>query len=121
MDSGFRLFVLVAMAALVLNVQCYATCWSDANISTQTAPTKSCHHQKSSHEGAAPCLHQHSDFTGPEVATSKVSVAAATLILPTLQADSNAVAIAPQFASQRNTGSPPGSSPFHLTVSVLRI
>jgi hypothetical protein len=122
MGSGWiRVFVLVAAAALLANVQCYATCWSDAYNSPQTPPANSCHHQKSSHEDTAPCSHQHSDFAAPGVGSGKVSVAAVTLILPTLQADSGPVVIDPPFMSQLNADSPPGSGHFRPTVSVLRI
>jgi hypothetical protein len=122
MGSGWiRIFVLVAVAALLANVQCYGTCSTAAIDPTHAPSTNSCHHEKSSHEDLAPCPHQHSDCSGPEIRTASVSVAAATLILPMLQAGSSAVVIEPQFVSQLDTGSPPGASHFRPTVSVLRI
>jgi hypothetical protein len=122
MGSGWiRVFVLVAVVALLANVQCYGTCWSGGYCPTQTTSTTSCHHQKSSHEDAVPCPHQHFDFTGPEIGIAKVSATAATLILPMLQADSSAVVLEPQLVSQLDNNSPPGSSHFCPTFSVLRI
>lgn len=120
-SSWIRAFALIAVAALLANAQCYGTCGSAAYGSTQTHSTNSCHHQKSSHENDAPCPHQHSDFTGPAVGITKVTVAAATPILPMFEADSSAGVVESQFLSQVLIGSPPGSSHFCPTVSVLRI
>ena len=120
MEAGWiRAFVLIAVAALLGNAQCYGTCGGSACGSAQ-APSSSCHHQKSSHEDATPCRHQHSEFSGPEAGIAKINLAMSPLILPLLTADSSTVFTQPQLLSQPNTGSPPGSD-FCSTISVLRI
>ena len=115
-----RVFVLVVVAAVLANAHCYGTCGNTACDSAQTPPNN-CHHQKSSHEGSAPCPHQHSDFTGPEVGIAKVDFATAILVLPALTADSTAIVTQPEFLSRLDIGSPPDVRGCSFTVSVLRI
>lgn len=119
MQTGWiRTFVLIAVAALVGNAQCYGTCGSSACGSAQT-PSNSCHHQKSSHDDAH-CPHQHSELAGPEVGIAKINLAMAPLTLPVLTADSTEFFTEPQVLSQLNTGSPPGRD-ICSTISVIRI
>jgi hypothetical protein len=119
MQAGrIRGFVLIAVAALLGNAQCYGTCESSACSSAQTA-SNSCHHQKSSHDDAR-CPHQHSELAGPQVGIAKINLAMAAFTLPVLKADSTTFFTEPQLLSQPNTGSPPGRD-ICSTISVLRI
>ena len=120
MQAGWiRAFVLIGVATLLGNAQCYGTCGSRACGSAQV-PSKSCHHQKSSHEDTAPCPHQHSEFAGPEVGIAKISLAMATLSVQVLTADSTVISTERQLFSLLNTGPPPGGE-FSSTISVIRI
>lgn len=121
MHSGWmRVFVLVAVAAVLANAHCYGTC-GNTDCGSAPTPSNNCHHQKSSHENHAPCPHQHSDFAGPEAAIAKAGIATAILVLPALTADSTAIVTQPEFLSGFDTGSPPGVRGCSFAVSVLRI
>jgi len=114
-----RAFVLFGAAALIANAQCYGTCATVACGSAQT-PSGSCHHNKSSHESNGGCLHQHSEFTVPEVGVAKVNVATAIPILAVLTADVTIAAPELLRLPQADIGSPPGGCVVS-TISVLRI
>ena len=119
MQAGWiRGFVLIAVAALLGNAQCYGTCESSACGSVQT-PSNSCHHQKSSHDDAR-CPHQHSELAGPQVGIAKINLAMVLPALPVLTADSTTFFTDPQLLPQLNTGSPPGGD-ICSTISLLRI
>jgi hypothetical protein len=121
MRSGWiRAFVLVAVAALFANAQCYANCLS-ATCGSAQAPRNSCHHQNPSQGDKAPCPHQHSEFSGPEVGIAKTSIETTAIVtLPVVTEDSCAVLTEPQFLSRVDTSSPPGGD-FYSMISVLRI
>lgn len=113
------MFVLVAVAALVWNTQCYGNCYSTVCGSPDT-PSDSCHrHQKSSHDDAR-CPYQHSEFASPEVGIAKISLAIGTPGVPLLAIDSNDGFAESQLLTQPDTGSPPGGN-ISSTSSVLRI
>jgi hypothetical protein len=113
-------FALVAVAALLCNAQCYANCVNTARDSDR-APSGSCHHHKSSQGDAAPCPHQHSEFSGPEAGVAKLSLETiTTLTLPALTQDLSAAVSDPQLLPRADTGSPPGAS-CRSAISVLRI
>lgn len=112
-----RALVLVAVAALIGNSQCFGNCAS-ATCSSPKTPSNSCHHQKSSDKDTARCSHQHSELAAPEAGFAKIHTTAAIAILP---ANSTAaITIESQFLSQFNNGSPPGNRS-GSTISVLRI
>ena len=114
-----RAFVLVAVAALVWNAQCYGNCYSTVCGSADTQPD-SCHrHQKSSHDDAR-CPYQHSEFASPEVGIAKISLAIGVLGVPAPAVDSIAVFTDSKPLIQADTGPPPGSD-ISSTISVLRI
>ncbi len=119
LPSLTRAFVLVAVAALVANAQCYGSCATVTCSSAQT-PSGSCHHNRSSHESSAGCVHQHSEFTRPEVGFAKVNVATAISILAVLTADVTIASPERLRLPQADIGSPPGA-PILSTISVLRI
>jgi hypothetical protein len=120
MFSGWsRVFVLVAVAALIANAHCFGSCASEGCSSTKT-PSNSCHHRKSSGEDTARCSHQHSEFAAPEAGIAKVNVATAAAMLPVPAAGAGTVLSEPVLLAQSNTGSPPGHS-LSSTISVLRI
>lgn len=114
-----RAFVLAVAAALVANAQCYSTCATATYDSAQT-PAGSCHHHKSSHESNAGCVHQHSEFSGPEVGVAKVNIPAALPILAVLTADVRFAAPEWLHSPQADNGWPPGGR-LLSTISVLRI
>src|SRR6266536_196347 len=108
MLSGWtRTFVLFASAALLANAQCYGSCATVTCGSPQT-PSGSCHHNKSSHESNAGCVHQHSEFTGPEVGVAKINVATPIPILAVLSADVTVAAPERLHLPQADVGWPPG-------------
>ncbi len=119
MQSGWiRAFVLVAVAALLGNAQCYGNC-SGIPCGSTHKPSDGCHeHQKSSHEDAR-CPHQHSEFASPEVGAAKISLAIGTVSVPVLAVDSAADFTESRLLVHANTGSPPGA--ISSTISVLRI
>jgi hypothetical protein len=120
MRSGWiRAFVLFAAAVLIANAQCYGACATVTCGSAQT-PAGSCHHNKSSHESNAGCVHQHSEFTSPEAGVAKVNVATAIPILAVLTTDVTIAAPEQLHLSQAEIGSPPGGR-ILTTISVLRI
>jgi hypothetical protein len=120
MQSGWiRAFVLISVAALLLNSQCYGACSTSACGSALT-PSNSCHQdQKSSHDDAR-CPHQHSEFASPEVGIAKIGLAMGTVIGPALAVDSTAVLTESQLLTPSNTSSPPGGD-ISSSISVLRI
>ena len=119
LSSLTRAFVLVALAALVANAQCYGSCATVTCGSAQT-PSGSCHHNRSSHESSAGCVHQHSEFTGAEVGVAKVNVATAIPFLAVLIATVTIAAPERPQLPQADIGSPPGGR-ILSTISVLRI
>jgi hypothetical protein len=114
-----RASVFVAVAALILNAQCFGNCASEPCNSTKV-PSRSCHHEKSSGEDTARCSHQHSEFAGPETDIAKVKVAAVVAILPASASGSAAIITESRLLSQVDTGSPPGGRS-GSAISVLRI
>jgi hypothetical protein len=120
MQSGWiRAFVLVAVAVLLGNAQCYGDCFSHV-CGSAPAPSNSCHrHSQSSHDDA-PCPYPHSELARPEVGIAKINLATGTLIVPALAVDSTAVFTDSQPLIHVNTGSPPGGD-ICSTISVLRI
>jgi hypothetical protein len=120
MQSGWiRVFVLVAVAALVWNAQCYGNCYSFICGTVQTPPD-SCHqHPKSSHDDAR-CPYQHSEFASPEVGIAKISLAIGTIGVPAPRVDSIDALAELRLPTQPDTGPPPGGE-ISSTISVLRI
>jgi hypothetical protein len=114
-----RACVLIAAAALIANAQCYVTCATVTCGSAQT-PSGSCHHNKSSHPSNARCVHQHSEFTGPEIGIAKVNVATAIPLLAVLTADVTIAVPERLHLPLADIGSPPGGRIFSA-ISVLRI
>ena len=124
MLSGWiRALVLVAVAALLVNAQCYDTCAVAACKPVQT-PSNDCpqHHKPShsSHEDGSGCQHQHSEFTGPESGIAKVNVAPVAPVLAVLTAGPAPVLIEPLLLSKPGTGSLPDDQ-VPSAISVLRI
>jgi hypothetical protein len=112
-----RILVLIGVAALLGNAQCYTKCVIVA-CGLGNAPTDDCHHQKSSHRDPAPCQSQYSDISSPEAGVGKIGLVSATLPLATQ--DSRVVIGDLQYLTQADTGPPPGSL-CCATISVLRI
>src|ERR1700720_2209238 len=119
MQSGWiRALVLVAVAALFWNAQCYGNCYSTVCGSADTQ-SDSCHrHQKSSHDNAR-CPYQHSEFASPEVGVAKISLAIGALNVPAPTVDSIDALTRLQSQTQAYTGPPPGGD-ISSTISVLR-
>jgi len=114
-----RAVVLLAAGVLMANAECYCICLTITCGSTDT-PSGGCHHNKSSQQSSAGCVHQHPEFAGPEVGIAEISIATPTALLPMLTADSSAAARELRSLSQPDTGSPPGNC-LISTISVLRI
>ena len=114
-----RAFVLLAVAALLANAQCYGACAAVSCGSDQT-PSGRCHHNKSSHQSNAACVHQHAEFTGPEVGIAKAGVATAAPVLAALIAEARVAVPDRLHVPRADSGSPPGVRIFSA-ISVLRI
>lgn len=120
MQSGWiRVFVLVAVAALVWNAQCYGNCYSTVCGSPDTQSDSCHHHQKSSHDDAR-CPYQHSEFASPEVGIAKISLAIGALGVPVLAVDSIDALTEAHLLTQPDTGPSPRGG-ISSTISVLRI
>jgi hypothetical protein len=120
MQSGWiRAFVLVAVAALLGNAQCYGSCNSIISGTIQTQ-SDSCHqHPKSSHDDAR-CPYQHSEFASQEVGVAKISLEIAALGVPVLAVDSIDPLAELRLQTQPDT-SPPPNGDISFPISVLRI
>jgi hypothetical protein len=119
MQSGsIRTFVLIAVAVLLGNIQCYGAGGSGACGAAQT-PSNSCHHQKSAPDDAR-CPHQHSELSGPQAGIAKINLAMEPLTLAVLSADATGFFTEPHLLSQPNTGPTPGRD-ICSAISVLRI
>jgi hypothetical protein len=114
-----RVLVWASVAVLLSNGQCYGNCGTAACKAAQM-PLVGCPHHKSSHDGQVACLHQHSEFIGPESDVANASVAKATPIVSVLTSRSTAVLLEPVLLLRAHTGSPPYNQAF-TAVSVLRI
>ena len=118
-SAWIRVFVLVAVAVLLGNAQCYGSCYGTVCGSTDTQ-SDSCHrHQKSSHDDAY-CPHLHSEFASPEVGNAKIGLAIGAVGVPALAVDSIDVFAELRLPTQPDTGPPP-TGDFFSTISVLRI
>jgi hypothetical protein len=116
-----RIFALCAVAVLLANAQCYATCASFA-CGSASAPSDCHHHNHESPEGdQGPCPLQHNQFTGPEAGIAKVSLEITRILtLPVLAGDSTVAVTGLQFLPQVDTGSPPAGRGRSMS-SVLRV
>ena len=113
-----RAVVLVAVAALIGNANCFGNCASSACSPDKTAP-KGCHHQKPDRD-TAQCSHQHPEFAGPENGLAKASVATIICIAPPISPTSIPVSTEASFLSEVDTG-PPSGCASGSSISVLRI
>ena len=118
-SSWTRALGLIAVAALLVNAQCYNSCAMATCHSAQT-PSNGCHHHQPSHEDAPDCQHQHSEFIGPESGIAKVSVTPAVSFQAVLTVGSAVALIEPLLLSIPDTSSPPGAQ-LSSAISVLRI
>ena len=116
-----RIFALFAVAVLLANTQCYATCARGA-CGSASVPSNCHHHHTKSPEGDPdPCPLQHNQFTGPGVGIAKVSLETTRILtLPVLAGDSIVAVKGLQFFSQVDTGSPPARCGLAMS-SVLRV
>lgn len=117
-SEWIRALVLVAVAAVIWNAECYGNCDSSVRGPAQT-PSDSCHqHQKSSHDDAR-CPHQHSEFASPELGVAKISLAVET---PGVPAPAGVLmdAFAELHLLTKSDSGPPGGD-ICSTMSVLRI
>jgi hypothetical protein len=113
-----RVSVLVVVAALLANVQCYGNCLTAACKAAQM-PLGGCPHHKSCHDTQVGCL-DHSEFISDESDAANASVAKGTPIVPPLTSRSRAILLEPVLLLRAHTGSPPHNRAF-TAVSVLRI
>lgn len=120
MLSGWsRIFVFVAVAAVIANAHCFGNCASEICTSAK-APSSTCHHKKSPDQDTARCSHQHAEFAAPEDGNAKLNVATVSDVLPSPSAVAGAISLVPVFGSNPEIGPPPGHL-FNSTTSVLRI
>jgi hypothetical protein len=114
-----RALVLVAVAALLASIQCYGNCMTAACRITHS-PAGSCHHHKSPQDGQSDCLHQHSEFTNPEIGVAKVNVNKTAPMVPVIAPGPAAILIERVALTLAHSGSPPRSHTLPAS-SVLRI
>lgn len=120
----FRTVVLVVMAALVSNAQCYGNCATAEYSPVQTAPSDGCHHH---HDNNPPskdgfCPHDHLSFAGPESRPTVVKVSPpSTPFAFDLSSLSDTVTYAAGLIPlSSHSGSPP-TQPERTCISILRI
>lgn len=115
-----RVFILVAVSALIANAQCYGACATAECHAQQPSSSGSCHQHKTP---AAPgvCQHQHASVSGPESgpALAKADAAshpllAALVVMPAIATELSTATILPF------SGSPPRPG-IRGGLSILRI
>lgn len=115
-----RVFILVAVSALIANAQCYGACATAECHAQQPSSSGSCHQHKTP---AAPgvCQHQHASVSGPESgpALAKADAAshpllAALVVMPAIATELSTVTILPFSGSPPRPGISGG-------LSILRI
>lgn len=125
-----RTVALIAVAALLAHVQCYAACLVEADGSAENT---SAHHDHESspadntghdgetgHDDDAGCLQQPCEFARPQISNANVApVLAAPIMLPPAN-PFDAIVIRLQLLSRPETGSPPPIPP-SAAVTVLRV
>ena len=81
--SVFRAFVLVILAAVLANANCYNACMTADAYATGSSSTGSCHHHPKTPPSDGFCHHQHASVAGPEngTALSNMHAAAATTFI----------------------------------------
>jgi hypothetical protein len=81
--SVIRAFVLVILAAVLVNAQCYNTCTTADAHATESSSTDTCHHHPKTPPSDGVCHHQHPSVAGPEngTALSNMHAAAATTFI----------------------------------------
>ena len=74
-----RAFVLVIVAAVLANAQCYNACTTADAHAAESSSTDSCHHSPKTPPSDGVCHHQHPSVVGPEnaIALSNLPAAAA--------------------------------------------
>jgi hypothetical protein len=117
--SWSRVFVLVAVIALMASAECIGNCSARA-CNPVEVPTNSCHHHKSPVEDIAHCSHQHSDFSAPEAGIASVNIAATAAEFAAPAADFETPIFAPIRSSQADVDPPLGLTS-SSAISVLRI
>jgi hypothetical protein len=115
-----RTLVLVVLAALISNAQCFGNCATTECSPVQPASSDACHHHDAPTKDGV-CHHQHASFAGPEAGTdiSKASSAHTPFVsdlpvAPRVAIDSAICALV----------SPHSTSPPHaerVSVSILRV
>jgi hypothetical protein len=120
MLSGWsRIFVFLAVAAVIANAHCFGNCASEACTSTK-GPSSTCHHKKSPDQDTARCSHQHAEFAAPKAGDAKLNVVTVSAVLPAPSAVVGSILPEAVFLSSPEIGSPPGHL-FNSTTSILRI
>ena len=122
-----RILVLLVLAALVANMQCFALCIASAQSTTDESHSMgACHHRSHDSNGGqrSDCDHHHQDLTSAEPASNALNVVPC-LAAQTLSGPGSALFhfAGPHGLGQACTpgrGSPPAASAL-LSVSILRI
>jgi hypothetical protein len=121
-----HVIVVLVIAALFANGQCYALCLASLNPTVSQQQAGDCHEsQPSHHDGSAGCHHRQAHFTSTEASPDLARIAAVSLplivFLPSTSVFAAGPALFPQLkAAAEQRGSPPGI-PLFLSLSVLRI
>lgn len=129
LSALLRTIVLVIMAALISNAQCYGNCLTAECAPAQPASPDSCHHH---HDGDnsdnnAPqkdgmCPHQHASFAGPESGPglSKAAPASTPFMSDLPVAADSATYAAVLTPRSPQSGSPPPRAE-RASINILRI
>ena len=124
MARRIEFVVLLAIAALCLNAQCFALCLATSCQSAYVRSAKACHHSShSKNKGSSDCQHRKSDLMATEAGASlKYSPPVQFVPVSSLAAACSALSYEVAFrgAVAPGRGSPPGK-PLCFLISVLRI
>ena len=118
-----RAFVLIIVAAVLANAQCYGACATADCHSAQPSSPDSCHHHKSPPPTGGVCQHQHASIAGPEngAGLSKPHAAASARLIAVLLMQENLFVRAPQTNAALIQSTIPPGAPISPGSAILRI
>jgi hypothetical protein len=126
MPGRINLWVLLAVAALLANIQCYAVCIHSASDITTEHHSHGCHHTSHSKEGGSShCSHQQWDSTSIASRSDLAQISAPlvpvfTLLFRGSLFPAESVGVVQRHLNLSERGSPP-PQPLFVCFSVFRI
>ena len=117
------IIVVLAIAALFANTECYALCLSSACQTASNKKVAGCHHSAPAKDKKTECNHRASDLTSVEASNNLVKISVAQFSVHSPVTDYLAPGL--DWSARRTSlwperGSPPGT-PLFLSLSTLRI